>query len=928
MATTPKTFSVRYGIDVANTIIVSNTSGVINISNVQLMNVVNLNVSGNISNTGNLLVSQNTFTGNLVVLTQANTVSLNVSANISNAGNILVTQNIAAGNIAITQNASVGNLTITAALNVASLNVSGNISNTGNLLVSQNTFTGNLSVTQNVSLGNVSVVTLANIPTLNVTTVLAANGTLAAPSISFGAQTNTGIYLGGTNQLNIGSNGNLVVSIAQTAVTVNTTLVTINGAANITGQANLSTLNVSGNISNTGNILVTQNTFTGNLSVTQNIAGGNISVANGNFTQNIANAGNVLVTQNTFTGNLNVTQNAVFGNANLVGANSTSYIQDTTLANANNINWAWYTGANNYALATFDNLGLAGNQHAIIQVTRGAPRGFNVLTIQYGNSPDLPNHTFLGNVITTSNVVPGNLVATQNISGGNLSVTQNASFGNIANAANILVTQNITAGNISITQNAAAGNLTLTQNLSVGNITTTKDVTIAGNLIVNGTTVTINATSVQTNDQYIMLASNNYADTLDVGFASLAKNTTQGNVYSGLIKHAADETWHLFEGYALMNAYPSTINTAQTNVATLNANIIAAQMTLGGVNVASWITQQGNLQAFVNGTVVGNSVNSNINFVAGNTSNLLITGTLNASPGNVTITFDTRNPPGTGGGGGSVNAYANVGLVASAIDNIAWLNTMSILYTVTQNASETKAVNVQPTVNATLNLTSLNLTSNLANAGNILITQNTYTGNLSITQNASTGNLTVATLANTVTLNVSANIANAGNVLVSQNTITGNLTAVQNIAGGNIAITQNATFGNVTSVANIVSTGNVSTTGNVTINTLAISVNTVTLATVSQTGLDNFFFTGNVSGGFASVEYTVQANCANSFHLTKIMVLTDGTNVWLDEYGTLFNNGPVGTFTAAISGANCQLLFTANNATSTVVRTARYGISA
>jgi hypothetical protein len=510
----------------------------------------------------------------------------------------------------------------------------------------------------------------------------------------------------------------------------------------------------------------------------------------------------------------------------------------------------------------------------------------------YGSATDTPNHTFVGNVITTSNVVSGNVVVTQNISTGNVS------------SANLVATQNTTTGNISVTQNASFGNASVTQNVSAGNGTFSGAVTIAGNLIVNGTTITLNASSVQTNDQYIMLASNNnLGDTIDYGFAALSKNTTQGNVYSGLVKHIADETWHLFDGYALMNAYPATINTAQTNVATLNANIIAAQINVVTLNASTQILQFANSGVYVAGTLVAN--NPNINFVAANTSNLSITGTSNTSPGNVTITIDTRNPPG-GTGGGSVNAYANSGLVAASLDNIVWLNSASILYVVTQNASETKAVNVQPSVNSTLNLVSLNVSANISNVGNLLITQNTFTGNIS-----------VATLANVVTLNVSANIANVGNLLVTQNTFTGNL-----------SVTQNSTFGNVV-FSNANTAGSLNVTGNLVVNTLSIVVGTTTLATVTQTALDNFVPALTATGGgLASVEYTVQANCANSFHLTKIMILTDGTNVFMDEYGTLFNNGPVGTLTAGITAGNGQLLWTSNNATSTIIKTARYGILA
>ena len=162
-------------------------------------------------------------------------------------------------------------------------------------------------------------------------------------------------------------------------------------------------------------------------------------------------------------------------------------------------------------------------------------------------------------------------------------------------------------------------------------------------------------------------------------------------------------------------------------------------------------------------------------------------------------------------------------------------------------------------------------------------------------------------MANAATLN--AVTALHQTLTVSQNTSTGNLSVTQNISSGNLST------GNITS-------GNVSATGSMNVNTLSINTVSQTIATTSQTPLDNFAATGAI----ASAEYLVQANCQSSFYVTKVLVITDGTNVFLDEYSTILTNGPVGSLTASITSGNVQLLFTANNATSTVVRTARYAL--
>lgn len=106
-------------------------------------------------------------------------------------------------------------------------------------------------------------------------------------------------------------------------------------------------------------------------------------------------------------------------------------------------------------------------------------------------------------------------------------------------------------------------------------------------------------------------------------------------------------------GIVQLNSAVSSVNSA---LAQGNAAFGVINTSLGTMNTA--IAQAGNVQVFIgngaNATVaVGNTVNGNINFVAANIANLSITGTTNTTPGNVTITIDTRCPPGTGGGGGT-----------------------------------------------------------------------------------------------------------------------------------------------------------------------------------------------------------------------------------------------------------------------------------
>jgi hypothetical protein len=73
-------------------------------------------------------------------------------------------------------------------------------------------------------------------------------------------------------------------------------------------------------------------------------------------------------------------------------------------------------------------------------------------------------------------------------------------------------------------------------------------VTIAGNLTVNGTTITINSTSLAIEDNIIRLAEGNTSNSVDIGFVG---NYTSGSAaHTGLVKQASTGKWLLLSGVA------------------------------------------------------------------------------------------------------------------------------------------------------------------------------------------------------------------------------------------------------------------------------------------------------------------------------------------------------------------------------------------
>jgi hypothetical protein len=104
------------------------------------------------------------------------------------------------------------------------------------------------------------------------------------------------------------------------------------------------------------------------------------------------------------------------------------------------------------------------------------------------------------------------------------------------------------------------------------------------------------------------------------------------------------------------------------------------------------------------------------------------------------------------------------------------------------------------------------------------------------------------------------------------------------------------------------------------VNSLNVTTNTVTTSSSGQVVLDKFPITQ-----LASTKYFVQANNSTNYQTTEIVLVQDGTNVWLTEYGSIQTGPSLGTFTADISGGDVRLLFTAVNSINTI-RSVRYGI--
>ena len=96
----------------------------------------------------------------------------------------------------------------------------------------------------------------------------------------------------------------------------------------------------------------------------------------------------------------------------------------------------------------------------------------------------------------------------------------------------------------------------------------------------------------------------------------------------------------------------------------------------------------------------------------------------------------------------------------------------------------------------------------------------------------------------------------------------------------------------------------------------SVAMNTATLTTSTTTANQVIgVFSATV---YRSVKCIVQAKSGSSYHVTEFMVLHDGTTTYNNEYGTVFTGSSLITLDSDISGGNVRLLVTPANAVTTI----------
>jgi len=116
-----------------------------------------------------------------------------------------------------------------------------------------------------------------------------------------------------------------------------------------------------------------------------------------------------------------------------------------------------------------------------------------------------------------------------------------------------------------------------TADVTFNTLQTTNGLTVGGDLIVNGTTTTINTTTLDVVDPLIFLGSNNSSDALDMGWAGQYNDGV--DKYAGMFRNSADGEFYVFDVYT--TAFSN--NNIDTADASFSLGVLNAETFVGAV---------------------------------------------------------------------------------------------------------------------------------------------------------------------------------------------------------------------------------------------------------------------------------------------------------------------------------------------------------
>ena len=667
--------------------------------------------------------------------------------------------------------------------------------------------------------------------------------TFGTSNITFAIFTTSQVYDAGTG-----------INITGTTISISNTTVTTGSYGNGDTVATF-TVNGQGQLTAAANVAITANAA--NLTGTTL----NSSVVTSSLTS-VGTLISLAVTGNTTSGN-------VYANSGTIGANLLTGTL-TTNAQPNVTSVGTLTGLNVNGNITAANITantgvFTGNGSGLTAVAGGNISGqvANALVAGTVYTNAQPNITSVGTLTSLS--VTGNLSA-GNISTGNIS-------------AGVGTGGNITGANL-ISANYFTGTLTTNAQPNITSVGTLTSITVSGtsNLGPVGNVTITGGTSgyyLQTNGSGTLTwAAIPTGTGISNGTSNVNIPVINGNITLSVGGNAN-----------IVTVTGTGINVAGT--ANINGNVSATNANLGNATTANYFI--GNLYGTANLATFATTANSVAGAnVSGQVGNALVAGTVytNAQP-NITSTGTLSSLTVTGNITGG-NVYANTGTIGANL------------------LTGTLTTNAQPNITSTGTLSSLTVTGNIT-GGNVY---------------ANTGTIGANLLTGTLTTNAQPNVTSVGTLTtlaVTGNVSTGNINAGSgaggSITGGNL-VSANYITGTLTTNAqpNITSIGTLTSldvSGHLVANTFqmgygiyAFYSTSVYFATTASTS-NNQVLWSYTAADLSAIDFTIIATDAtgSTRQTCKISAAILGTTVAFNEYGGLYINGGVGSFSVVYNGS-------------------------
>lgn len=505
-------------------------------------------------------------------------------------------------------------------------------------------------------------------------------------------------------------------------------------------------------------------------------------------------------------------------------------------------------------------------------------------------------------------------------------------------------------------------------NVGIGTSTPTYKLDVAGTANTGALTVSsLNITGAAANQIFYEAPS---------GITGFIAAPTQNNTFLNYTT-AAGFTWQLASGASVGTANVSTYQTV-TNATTgtwypalyngtsgdrqVNANnALSFNAATGALNIRGslGISEVGGsgsrllISSSGSGAVINQNDNSNIVLqtsgvtrltIAHSSGDLTSTGNITASSG--TITASSFSGAGTGLTGTAASLTAGNATLAA---DVAGGSANQVLYQT--GAGSTSYITAPSTNNTFLNYTTgggFTWQPVITSAGGTFTGSVTINGDLNVSGNTTfTGNTSYINVTNLevndpiiylgannytsdlVSIGFVGNYFNGANNLhtglfrqhASNNyyLFTGvrdeldNVNVISTSANGFMYATLYANINSPSIVATTFS-GSTITGSTITLDSLyLLDTNSFTTSSTAQVSVDSF-----ASATYRSAKYQAQIRSGTSYHVIELLLVHDGTTVYLSQYGEIFTGVSLGTFDATITSGTLNLLFTPTNAITTI----------